>query len=239
VVAAWPAAETANLDGWLLRASGGPTHRGNSVATLTAGSALSLGARIEGAEAWYRERDRAPMIQVGPCAAPLGLDDALAARGYGKHGEARMALAPAAVVSQQTPSALAVSVELTPSEAYLEVAARSSRFAATHDIFLGFLARLGARCRFVTAYDEEGRAVATCLGIASERRLGVYAMLTLPASRRRGAARAVLHALAVPVLHVTGEWAPGVVALAGGRLAVTMKPGSYPWPENLTRYLRG
>jgi ribosomal protein S18 acetylase RimI-like enzyme len=200
LVEAWPAAETAHLDGWLLRASGGPTHRGNSAATLAAGSAMSLGARIGGAEAWYRERDRAPMIQVGPCAAPRGLDDALAARGYGKHGAALMAVAPAAVVSLQTRSALAVSVEPTPSEAHLELAARSSRFAATHDVFVGFLGRLGARCRFVTAYDDEGRAVATCLGIASEQRLGVYAMLTLPAFRRRGAARAVLHALAESAL---------------------------------------
>jgi hypothetical protein len=47
VVDAWPAAETADLDGWLLRASGGPSHRGNSVATLEAGSQLELDARIE------------------------------------------------------------------------------------------------------------------------------------------------------------------------------------------------
>jgi hypothetical protein len=30
VVFAWPASETADVDGWLLRASGGPTNRGNS-----------------------------------------------------------------------------------------------------------------------------------------------------------------------------------------------------------------
>jgi hypothetical protein len=34
VVDAWPADEALNLRGWLLRRSGGPTHRGNSVATL-------------------------------------------------------------------------------------------------------------------------------------------------------------------------------------------------------------
>src|SRR5687767_4189672 len=56
VVDAWPAAETLERDGWLLRASGGPTHRGNSVATLDATGVIGLDARIDDAEAWYRER---------------------------------------------------------------------------------------------------------------------------------------------------------------------------------------
>ena len=65
VVDAWPAAETEELDGWLLRASGGPTHRGNSVATLAAGSALSLDQRIARAEQWYRERERTAELLTG------------------------------------------------------------------------------------------------------------------------------------------------------------------------------
>ena len=55
VVDSWPAAETHELDGWLLRASGGPTHRGNSVATLCAGR-KSLELRIrETINPWTRQ----------------------------------------------------------------------------------------------------------------------------------------------------------------------------------------
>jgi N-acetylglutamate synthase len=196
VVGAWPATETVNLDGWLLRASGGPTHRGNSVATLEAGLEMSLNTRIEHAEAWYFERDKPPMFQLGPCVAPAELDAVLAARGYCKEGEALLALAPSALVVQRTPDAFSTRIESQPSETWLRIAARSSRFAATHDVLLGFLERLGTRCRFVTAYSAPGQPAAICIGISSERRLGVYAMLTLPDARRRGVAGAALHALA-------------------------------------------
>ncbi len=200
VVDAWPAAECEELDGWLLRASGGPTHRGNSVATLQAGSALTLVSRIEHAEAFYRARSLAPMFQVGPCAVPAGLDQALAERGYRIDGEAMAAVASPADVIACLPRTLEASVTLRPSEAWLEIAGRAGRFVDSYDVFMGFLSRLGTRCRFVTARDVRGQPVATCFGISSEERLGVYAMLTLPDARRKGAGAALLRALAESAL---------------------------------------
>ena len=195
VVDAWPAAERLELDGWLLRASGGPTHRGNSVATLAAGSALDLPDRIERMEEWYRERGKPAMVQVGPCAAPEGLDAALGARGYREEGAAIMAVASAELVAAASVSGLDSGIERAPSAAWLSIVASSSRFAASPDVFFGFLARLEGRCRFVTAHVD-GAPAAICLCITSGTRLGVYAMLTVPAFRRRGAARATLHAAA-------------------------------------------
>jgi ribosomal protein S18 acetylase RimI-like enzyme len=214
VVDAWPAAETEELDGWLLRASGGPTHRGNSVATLEAGPALPLATRIEQAEAWYAARMKPPMFQVGPAAAPAELDHALAERGYRKEGEAVAAVAAlpeAVMLTALCGRALCTSVDPKPSAAWLELSTGASRFAATPrsgaeprastpEVFRGFLARLGSRCRFALARDAHGRPAASGLGISSEDRLGVYAMFTAPASRRQGAARAVLHALAQSAL---------------------------------------
>jgi N-acetylglutamate synthase len=200
VVGAWPASETLELGGWALRASGGPTHRGNSVATLDATGNISLDDRIEQAEAWYRERERPAQFQIGPCAAPAGLDAALSARGYRKGGEALCAIVPALGVIERMGSGLVARVESSPNEAWLEMATRSSRFASSHQVFLGFLARLGPRARFVTAYAERGDAAAIGLGIRSGQRLGIYAMLTLPEQRRRGAALAALTALAESAL---------------------------------------
>jgi GNAT superfamily N-acetyltransferase len=238
VVDAWPGAETAERGGWLLRASGGPTHRGNSVATLQATGAIGLDARIDDAEAWYRQRARPPLFQVGPCAAPTGLDAALAARGYAIEGAARFAAAPARDVIARTAALagmdgtartgmashaatpLRASVEPRPNAAWLDIKRTTSRFAGQVENFFGFITRLGERCRFVTVYaphgerdvpDRSGPAavegVATVegvaavgLGIASGHRLGVYAMLTVPAFRRRGAATAALQALAASAL---------------------------------------
>jgi hypothetical protein len=200
VVDAWPAAETADLDGWLLRASGGPSHRANSVATLEAGSQLGLDARIERAEAWYRERQLAPMFQLGPCAVPSELEHVLVARGYRKEGAAVVAVAIPSQVHASTVSVLRTSVEARASQPWLEVVVRSSRFAATQDVMLGVLARLGSRCRFATVFDEQGSPSAGCLAISSEDRLGIYAMFSAPSGRRRGAASALLHALAQDAL---------------------------------------
>src|SRR5689334_11299148 len=93
VVDAWPADETFELDGWLLRKSGGPTNRGNSVSTLRVKGRLPLDARIEQTEAWYRARNRAISFQLGPCAAPRELDAALAARGYRRSSDSVLAIA--------------------------------------------------------------------------------------------------------------------------------------------------
>ncbi len=196
VVDAWPPAEIEDLDGWLLRASGGPTHRGNSVATLEAGSAYELAERVEKAEAFYRARARPAMFQVGPCARPVGLDQALAERGYRISGEAVTAVATPAEVLARLSRTLEASVTVRPSDVWLELAGKGGRFSETYEVFVGFLARLGTRCRFATARDARGQAVASCFGISSEQRLGVYSMLTLPPARRQGAGSALLRALA-------------------------------------------
>lgn len=198
VLDAWPAEDTCDQEGWCLRASGGPTHRGNSVATFGAFGSTGLEARVERAEAWYRDRGRPAMFQVGPCAAPAGLDAMLAARGYARDGEALFSSALASVVVARAAveaATLTARVERAPPDVWLALTARASRFAETHDVLLAFLDRLGSRCRYVTVFAGHEPA-AVCLGIASERRLGVYAMLTLPLLRRRGAARKALQALA-------------------------------------------
>jgi N-acetylglutamate synthase len=196
VVDAWPAADTLELEGWLLRASGGPTHRGNSVATLDS-SNDAWGTRIAQAEAWYRERKLRPMFQLGPCTAPSELDAALAERGYRLEGSAVAAVAePAEVLARVRGGSFETSIAAKASDAWLAFSVGSSRFAADPEVFKGFVARLGSRCRFALVRDHQGQPMASCLAISSEDRLGVYAMFTLPSRRRKGAATALLHALA-------------------------------------------
>lgn len=196
VVDAWPAPETDEQSGWLLRCSGGPSHRGNSVATLVSEGDLPLRERIGHVERWYQERGRAAMFQVGPCAEPQELDQALADAGYRKESESALAVAAPSEVLTRTERTLATRIDGKASDAWLEIAVGASRFAGTQPVFQGFLRRLGSRARYVTAYDTDGVPAACCLAIASEERLGVYAMITLPEARKRGAARSLLNTLA-------------------------------------------
>jgi N-acetylglutamate synthase len=195
VVDAWPPAEYEELDGWGLRASGGPTRRGNSVATLGAGN-MPLAERIARAEAFYRERELPPIFQVGPSASPAGLDAELAARGYQVTGESLAAVADPSEVLARISRSYETSLATTPSDAWLDMAGRSSRFRDAYTVFTETLARLGTRCRFVSVRDARGAVAGTCLGIASEDRLGIYSMLVAPTARRKGMGKAMLRALA-------------------------------------------
>lgn len=196
VVDAWPAADTEELDGWLLRQSGGPTRRGNSISTLDFTGVAPVEQRIAEAEAWYQARGQAPVFQLGPCVQPKELDALLAARGYEKSGATAYASAETDTVLARTHTALTTRVSSKLEPAWLALCTRASRFAADLAGFQGFLKRLGTRCRFACSFDADGSVLACCLGIASEDRLGIYAMLSAPEARGRGAARALLHALA-------------------------------------------
>ena len=80
-VAAWPALETADINGWLWRYSGGGSQRANSVSPLH-----FEGSDIDGAlaavEARYRARGAAAMFQICDVNVPTDLDQRLEQRGY-------------------------------------------------------------------------------------------------------------------------------------------------------------
>ena len=80
-VAAWPASETADIEGWLWRYSGGGSQRANSVSALAFTGADPERA-IDEAERLYRARGASPMFQVCDVNAPADLDDRLQRRGY-------------------------------------------------------------------------------------------------------------------------------------------------------------
>lgn len=82
----WPALEVAALEGWQLGASGRYTRRANSVAPEVDGES-SLERRIDRVEAWYAERALDPVFKMTAASRPAELDAALAARGYTLHSE--------------------------------------------------------------------------------------------------------------------------------------------------------
>lgn len=76
----WPAPETADLGGWLLRSARGFTKRANSALALTAPPG-GVDAATAAVETWYRERGTRPLISLaGPVTKRL--DEELAARGW-------------------------------------------------------------------------------------------------------------------------------------------------------------
>jgi N-acetylglutamate synthase len=184
----WCAPEVEELDGWRLRFGHRVTGRANSVWPNGEGTA-PLGEKLERAEHWYAERGAPALFQLTDAARPKGLAEALLARGYELRG------AP-------------VSVETAD---LAEVVARSSGDADLHENADDTWVALWAGTRSFDRLDvarqlltgSPGRTVfarihdiAVGRGVMHAGWLGITSMATLPAARRRGHARAIVHALA-------------------------------------------
>jgi GNAT superfamily N-acetyltransferase len=209
---AWPAASVTDHRGMLLRITGGESRRANSAAVFACDPGLEIDELTAAGEAFYGARGQKALFQVGPT-APAGLDEALAARGYVAESPVWVqtaTLAPLverARAASRSGTALRTVVGSTPDASWIEIEVSRGRYAGIAGTFLEALSQLGPRAGFATAHVD-GAAVAACLFVQDEDHLVLAAMRTLPEARRRGAARALVHAGAL--------WAAG----RGARAAI-------------------
>ncbi len=119
-VRAWPASETARIDGWLWRWSGGGSQRANSVSTID-----FIGNDIEGAldrvEARYRAKASPSQVHTYDLSQPSGLPALLAARGYGMGETTLTMLATAPIPDQRFGMTPGVAVADDPDMEWLEL----------------------------------------------------------------------------------------------------------------------
>ncbi len=200
---AWPAETVVDMDGWNVRWTQGMTRRGNSVAPLecTGEDDASLSDRVDRVELFYADHQLEPLFQLGACPKPASLDNHLAARGYEVEAGVTVQVAtPRAVLTALTATSDAeTQVEETVTDAWLEVAAKKSRFKEVPHILEGFLERIGGRARFPLALID-GEPACAAIMVCEPPWAGVYAMVTAPEFRRRGLGQEVMRAI--------GEWAP-------------------------------
>ncbi len=199
VARAWPPLSRQTLHGWVMRHSDGVTRRANSVYPVAWDESAALGDALDGVETFYRERGLLPRFQMSPAALPTGLDDVLAARGYRVSALTAVQTVSLAAAMQRLPQAggWRVEVDATPGPAWLAIYAdaegASEKSLQTRRAIMAAVTDNGC-C--VVAYDDAGRAVAVGSAVAAEGYMGVFNVTTVPASRRRGAALAVMGALA-------------------------------------------
>ena len=192
---AWPAAEVVELSGWRLRFTHGVTRRANSVWPNDWRDETPLDERLEAVETFSAARGIPPSFQLTSAAHPADLDAVLAARGYAVD-------APVIVMTRELDAASSfdsglgfeATVFSKPDAEWLTVPVERGRYAEARDVFLGILARLGNRAGFALVRSDAG-PIAVGLGVTDGPWLGIFAMLTLPEARRRGAAKAVLRTL--------------------------------------------
>jgi GNAT superfamily N-acetyltransferase len=227
-LAAWPALEIVQLDGWHLRAAHGITGRANSVWSNRCTGSLSLDERVDAAERFYTQRGLAPKFQITPAALPEALDPHLEARGYRFHSPTRVQTASLREVMQHTrPLRESPHFEIEVSEEfddnwftlYCEAEGADESTAAVRGAILQMLPQPSA---FVSLCID-GAAASVGLGVVCGAWMGLFCMSTLAQYRRMGAASAILRTLAIwgsmhdaeqAYLQVRQENAPAVATYA-------------------------
>ncbi len=191
----WGYLETDRVDGWELRAGAGFTHRANSVWPVGALS-RDLPAALASIDAWYAGRELPALVQ-----AVVGseLDELLTAHGCEQglaaalRQTAPVAEARARLSGFDYPN-VPISTADRPQDRWARLY-RSGTIPAHAKEILG----AGARYRYATVYDEAsgeplaiGRAV---LAGPKNSWVGLAAIETAPAARRRNLARLIIRTL--------------------------------------------
>ena len=221
---AWPAEETEDLDGWVLRRHTSPSRRVNSVWPNAWRGERPLALKLEKVEMYYAALGQPARYQVCPAARPAGLDDVLEARGYkidaptgvqvASAGEVRQASAP-----RETGARLGIDETLSAGwvAAYCSVNGAPESEAAERASALG---RVKLPVVYVQA-DMDGRPAAVGRGVLGDGWLGIFGMATHESYRRRGLATAVIHAISTWALdHGTERLYLQVMDVSGPALAL-------------------
>jgi N-acetylglutamate synthase len=185
-VRAWPAAETALIDGWLWRWSGGASQRANSVSTIDF-IGNDMAAALDRVEARYRGKLSPARFHTFDLGLPRELPALLAERGY-EAGETTLTMLAVAHPSIRPPDGIAIENDPSPEwlNIYLEAITESRRVVNRR-----ILGRVPDPRAFFTV-RHEGRAISTALGVAD----GGLAVAECVATRQdargqRGAERAM------------------------------------------------
>jgi ribosomal protein S18 acetylase RimI-like enzyme len=189
-VAAWPALETAEFDGWLWRFSDGGSQRANSVSAL-AFSGSDVEASIDEAERRYAARGASPMFQVSDVSAPADLDARLQRRGYRINDPCTTLVKSAA--SGRAPDGVVYLERASPGwfDCYSSVITPGRKRIAPQ-----ILARIPASGIFC-GLEQDGRIVATALGVPREDVIIAECVATLAEARGKGAASWVMRGIEV------------------------------------------
>lgn len=181
----WRALETTRLGDWLLRAAGGFTGRAN-LALAVGDPGRSVDAALDSVEEWYAERGLPAQVQVPDGAAPTGLADAAAARGWRVSPGVHVMTAEIAHALRAAPDFRSVGLELrvdeAPDEAWVACYRRTSGplQGVAQQVLTNHPAALFASIR------DADHVVAIARAAVDAKWAGLFAVEVDPDQRRRG-----------------------------------------------------
>lgn len=192
---AQPAAHVEHLDGWWLRHDADGAWWLGSVLPHAPAGRDGLARRIDASEAFYAARGANARFQVCPGACPHALDAALARRSYRGHDPMSLQVARTAdVLARTAATTVPVRLHARPTQGWF-AAWRAVHAHGDPRAAADMLTRVARPAAYATvAFGDD--VVAVGRGVADTGWVGVFGMVTVARARGRGAARAVLTALA-------------------------------------------
>lgn len=187
---AWPAFETINHHGWLMRFANGYTKRANSVTVLEQVDS-DIEEKITYCESQYRARQQKPIFRLLSFTNPKVLDNKLVARGYqiiepslvmGLTLSERPLNSPSSINRESLNDWLVV---------YYNLKAIGEQPVTIH---YKILAAIQSEALFVSLKQDE-EIFACGIGVLESGYLGIFDLITNPMQRRRGYATAIIQGL--------------------------------------------
>ncbi|MFK7912860.1 MAG: GNAT family N-acetyltransferase [Pseudomonadales bacterium] len=200
---AWPALHQQLYEGWLLRFSRGFTKRANSVNPLYQGltratgqpwhKGIELVEKIRYCENLYAREDQPTVFRLTSLAGQESLEQALADRGYERGGLSLVLITE--LGSPEPPLNPDLATEMLPAlddwlDGYCQIAQLPPLARTLHQAILR-----GIHGQLALARQSSGAATACGLGVLEAELLGLFDIITAPAARRQGHARALVQDL--------------------------------------------
>jgi N-acetylglutamate synthase len=187
---AWPAFETINYHGWLMRFANAYTKRANSVTVLDQVD-LEIETKINYCESQYLIRKQKPIFRLLSWTNPKLLDSKLAIKGY-------QLIEPSLVLGMTLSEQSFNYVPNLNQEsldrwllAYHELKASGDDLSATHHMIL---AKIESETLFLSLKQDE-KIVACGVGVLENGYLGIFDLVTSSMQRRRGYATTIIQGL--------------------------------------------
>jgi N-acetylglutamate synthase len=194
---AFPAVVCDRRGGWWLRHADGAAWWAGSVLPHGAVAPVELPDRIRHAEEFYVRHGTPARFQVSPGTGPAGLDDVLAERGYVLDCPMSLQSAPVTRVIERLPArGLRTEIDDRPSDPWFATWLAVHGPGGDPTPEWAMLRRVDRPSAYASVRSEAG-VVAIGRAVAESGWAGVFGMATRPAARGRGAAKAVLAALAL------------------------------------------
>lgn len=189
---AWPALQTLQYDGWILRFANGVTKRSNSVNPLYP-STLDIDQKIDYCENIFRQKQIPPTFKITPDSEPDDLDKVLEKRGYFIHCHVSfqvMELSADAISPEEN-----VQMAYSPDERWMDDFIRMNGFEQTRkSTYIRIMEQIiTPKC--LVSIKEKNKTIGVGLGVLEDRFLGLFDLVVDPEFRNRGLGARLVNSL--------------------------------------------